>query len=118
MDRTLIKWRTSRRTGRESWGEMVDNVHEWISVYSLKDLHYQQMIDCASVPRDVLINYFRQGLSCIFFGNDVRPSPNPCSKTKNYGYNKGRACVVIKLNRIFGWIPEPYQTKEEVPLEI
>jgi hypothetical protein len=118
LDRSLIKWRTSRRTGPESTTQMIDNLHEWVSGFGLKDEYYQQMIDCTSVPRESLINYFRQGISCIFLTTDVKPGPNPCSKPKSYGYNKGRPCIAIKLNRIFGWIPEPYQSKEEVPLEI
>jgi len=118
MDRSLIKWRSSRKVGHESIGQMVDNLHEWVKGYGLKDEYYQQMIDCSSIPRHLLINYFRQGLSCIFLATDVQPGPNPCTKPKNYGYNKGRGCIAIKLNRIFGWIPEPYQTKDEVPLEI
>lgn len=97
---------------------MIDNLHEWVSGFGLKDQYHQQMIDCSSIPRNLLINYFRQGLSCIFLATDVKPGPNPCSKPKNYGYTKGRPCVAIKLNRVFGWVPEPYKTKDEVPIEI
>ncbi|CAF1082807.1 unnamed protein product [Adineta steineri] len=171
MDRTLLQWRTSRKTGHQSvaemvdnvhqWGstfglvdthhqqqidcsaikpellinyfrqglsciflttdvkpEMVDNVHQWGSTFGLVDTHHQQQIDCSAIKPELLINYFRQGLSCIFLTTDVKPGPNPCSKPKNYGYNKGRPCVALKINRVFGWIPEPYQTKDEVPLEI
>ncbi|CAF3476612.1 unnamed protein product [Rotaria socialis] len=118
MDRSIIKWRSSRKTGHESIGQMIDNIQEWGKMYILKDQFYQQMIDCTAIPRHLLIDYFRQGLSCIFLVTDVKPGPNPCTKPKSYGYNKGRPGVVIKLNRIFGWIPEPYQSKEEVPIEI
>ncbi|CAF3645986.1 unnamed protein product [Adineta steineri] len=118
MDRTLLQWRTSRKTGHQSVAEMVDNVHQWGSTFGLVDTHHQQQIDCSAIKPELLINYFRQGLSCIFLTTDVKPGPNPCSKPKNYGYNKGRPCVALKINRVFGWIPEPYQTKDEVPLEI
>lgn len=30
----------------------------------------------------------------------------PCSKENNYGYNTPHPCVVVKLNRIFGWLPK------------
>jgi sodium/potassium-transporting ATPase subunit beta len=118
MDRSLIQWRSSRRTGHQSINQMIDNLHEFVIGYGLKDQYYQQMIDCASVPRHQLIDYFRQGLSCIFLTTDVKPGPNPCTKPKSYGFNKGRPCVLIKINRVFGWIPEPYQSKDEVPIEI
>ena len=118
VDRSIIQWRTSRKTGRQSMTEMVDNLHEFVKGYGLKDEYYQQMIDCSSMPYSSLMTYFRQGISCIFLTTDVKPGPNPCTKPKNYGYNKGRGCIALKLNRIYGWMPEPYQTKEEVPIEI
>ncbi|CAF0887084.1 unnamed protein product [Rotaria sp. Silwood1] len=118
MDRSLLKWRSSRKTGHESTGQLIDNIQEWGKLHTVKDQFHQQMIDCAAVPRHLLIDYFRQGLSCIFLVTDVKPGPNPCTKPKSFGYHKGRPCILIKINRIFGWIPEPYQSKEEVPIEI
>ncbi|CAF4175269.1 unnamed protein product [Rotaria sp. Silwood2] len=118
MDRSLLKWRSSRKVGHESTGELIENILEWGKIHTVKDQFHQQMIDCAAIPRHLLINYFRQGLSCIFLVTDVKPGPNPCTKPKSFGYHKGRPCIAIKINRIFGWIPEPYQSKEEVPIEI
>lgn len=118
LDRTLIEWRSSRKLGNKSVGQMIDNLQEWNKMYGLKDLFYQQMIDCATIPKEQLITYFRQGLSCIFLVTDVKPGPNPCTKPKSFGYNKGKPCVLVKINQIYGWMPEPYQSKEEVPIEI
>ncbi|CAF0807334.1 unnamed protein product [Didymodactylos carnosus] len=118
MDKTLIAYRTSRKTGKNSVAEYSDNMHEFVKTYGLKDQYFQQMIDCTLLPPNILINYFRQGLSCIFLTTDLKPGPSPCHRSKNYGYNKGRPCVVLKLNRIYGWIPEPYQNIQEVPHEL
>ncbi|XP_059177863.1 sodium/potassium-transporting ATPase subunit beta-2-like [Physella acuta] len=37
-----------------------------------------------------------------------------CVKQQNYGYDDGQPCILLKLNRIFDWIPEEY-TPETVP---
>ena len=30
-----------------------------------------------------------------------------CTKEKNYGFDVGKPCILIKLNKIYGWKPEP-----------
>jgi len=32
----------------------------------------------------------------------------PCSIKTNFGYPDGQPCVLVKLNKIFGWTPQPY----------
>lgn len=34
----------------------------------------------------------------------------PCTAENNYGYDTGKPCILIKLNKIYGWMPEPYNT--------
>ena len=36
----------------------------------------------------------------------------PCVKRLEYGFEDGTPCILIKLNRIYGWVPEPL----DVPL--
>ncbi|XP_055908766.1 sodium/potassium-transporting ATPase subunit beta-1 [Eupeodes corollae] len=38
-----------------------------------------------------------------------------CSPEKEYGYNKGRPCVFLKLNKIFDWTPEFYSDPTSLP---
>lgn len=40
---------------------------------------------------------------------------NPCTKENNYNYHKSAPCVFLKLNKIFGWIPEFYNNSNELP---
>jgi len=36
-----------------------------------------------------------------------------CITQEDYGYRHGKPCILVKLNRIYNWIPEPY-TMEEI----
>ena len=35
-----------------------------------------------------------------------------CTKENDFGFRAGRPCILIKLNKIFGWEPIPYQEKD------
>merc|ERR1711915_184207 len=37
-----------------------------------------------------------------------------CTKPDNYGYYHGRPCVLLKMNKVFGWEPEPYYNLTEI----
>jgi hypothetical protein len=34
-----------------------------------------------------------------------------CTLERNYGYKEGKPCILLKLNRIYGWKPEPYNLR-------
>lgn len=38
-----------------------------------------------------------------------------CSKEQYFNYHKNSPCVFIKLNRIYGWIPNYYDNPNELP---
>ncbi|XP_055382094.1 sodium/potassium-transporting ATPase subunit beta-2 isoform X2 [Condylostylus longicornis] len=39
----------------------------------------------------------------------------PCTHENNYSYHKSSPCVFLKLNKIFGWIPEFYNNSKDLP---
>lgn len=41
-----------------------------------------------------------------------------CSPQNSYGYNNSAPCIFLKLNRIYGWIPEYYNDSEHLPEEM
>ena len=49
---------------------------------------------------------------CAF---DIKLLGNQCTKEESFGYERGRPCIVLKLNRIFGWVPEPYDDPNDLP---
>eukprot|EP00095_Tigriopus_kingsejongensis_P003906 maker-scaffold85_size395806-snap-gene-0.8 protein:Tk03906 transcript:maker-scaffold85_size395806-snap-gene-0.8-mRNA-1 annotation:"sodium potassium-transporting atpase subunit beta-2" len=38
-----------------------------------------------------------------------------CTKDENYGYKNGKPCVLLKLNRIYGWTPDLYTNSSDMP---
>lgn len=38
-----------------------------------------------------------------------------CNKEKNYGFDKGSPCIFLKLNKIYNWLPDMYNTTENLP---
>lgn len=39
----------------------------------------------------------------------------PCTKANSYNYHKSAPCIFLKLNKIFGWLPEYYNDTENLP---
>ncbi|GFR67315.1 sodium/potassium-transporting ATPase subunit beta-like [Elysia marginata] len=48
---------------------------------------------------------------CVF---EVEQLGGSCVKQQNYGFDDGQPCVLLKMNRIYDWMPEEY-TDETVP---
>lgn len=42
---------------------------------------------------------------------DASAIPAECTAAQNYSFPQGQPCVLIKLNRIYGWKPQPYEWK-------
>lgn len=50
--------------------------------------------------------------------NIVLTGETTCNKENEFGYPKGEPCILIKLNKIYGWKPEPYEPKDNFPDEM
>ena len=37
-----------------------------------------------------------------------------CYRNMDYGYPDGQPCFLIKVNKVHGWTPEPYETFQEL----
>jgi len=53
----------------------------------------------------------KPGMVCNVNLNDF----GPCSPKENYGYNTSSPCIFLKLNRIYNWVPETYNDKNNLP---
>lgn len=49
---------------------------------------------------------------------ELRVIPNECSESQNFSYHLGKPCILVKLNRIYGWKPEPYTSRpKDYPIQ-
>jgi sodium/potassium-transporting ATPase subunit beta len=39
----------------------------------------------------------------------------PCVQENNYNYHRSAPCIFLKLNKIFGWVPEYYNETTNLP---
>ncbi|KAG8226591.1 hypothetical protein J437_LFUL007283, partial [Ladona fulva] len=39
----------------------------------------------------------------------------PCTQEMGYGFNASTPCIFIKLNKIYGWVPDPLTDMEKLP---
>lgn len=47
---------------------------------------------------------------------DVDPrSWGDCNYDQHYNYHRNSPCIFVKLNRIYGWVPEYYNDTENLP---
>lgn len=38
-----------------------------------------------------------------------------CTRDKKYGYKDGTPCILLKLNKIYGWLPDPFKNSTALP---
>ena len=38
-----------------------------------------------------------------------------CTKDMKFGYEAGKPCIIVKLNKIFNWKPKVYNTTDDLP---
>ncbi|XP_058446793.1 sodium/potassium-transporting ATPase subunit beta-2-like [Malaya genurostris] len=42
----------------------------------------------------------------------------PCIAEEGYNYNKSAPCIFVKLNKIYGWLPETYDDVNDLPTDM
>ncbi|XP_060583120.1 sodium/potassium-transporting ATPase subunit beta-like isoform X1 [Ruditapes philippinarum] len=111
VETTLIRFNKARAS---TYTPYVDHIESFLQYY---ENEYQQtetgiMTDCSTF--DKLRPSEDWDKACRF---DIQLLGADCVKQQSFGYEDGQPCVLLKLNRIFDWMPEPY-TNDTVPGEI
>ena len=102
IDSTLIWFKNGNN--ENNWKYWSDSLVKFLEPYEKNSADTGAHIDqCANgkAPAD--------GKFCFF---DIKKIANNCTRDQNYGYQRGDPCVLIKLNRIFSWKPEPYSEED------
>lgn len=90
---------------------LVDSINSRLSDYVKQQAdNTTEMVDCDDeIERsDVLNGTFNK--VCKF---DLALLGDECTDHKHFGYSLGKPCVLLKLNKIYGWEPELYQEGDE-----
>uniref|UniRef100_A0A182MZB3 Sodium/potassium-transporting ATPase subunit beta n=1 Tax=Anopheles dirus TaxID=7168 RepID=A0A182MZB3_9DIPT len=104
----MITYVAANKTSVNEWVTLMD---DYLAPYADHTLlpgggKNQQICDFNTPPAG--------GKVCAF---DVK-NLGPCSVSGGYGYNKSAPCFFIKINRIYGWVPEYYDDIEDLPADM
>lgn len=105
MESTLIWFRAGTENGNwEPWVQRLgDFVKDYENETDYRGRHKQD--DCGALAADPpkKDNICKINKKELFKGN--------CTRNNKFGFPDGRPCILIKLNKIFGWEPIPYEEK-------
>lgn len=107
IDSTLIWFKHGSSQGWKYWTNSLD---KYLADYQKGQ--FGEHIDTCYIDKDY--DNEENKRVCHFPIEDIG---NNCTTSRNYGYDVGHPCVLIKLNRIYGWKPEPYDP-EDLPKEL
>jgi sodium/potassium-transporting ATPase subunit beta len=99
---TLIRFRHGKRATYKIYS---DHLQAFIDQYELERQTGENMIECGTERTNL-----DSSKVCRFDLNQFMDTP--CVKRLEYGFEDGTPCILLKLNRIYGWVPEPL----DVPL--
>jgi len=104
IESTLIRFKQSHEKTYQHW---VDDLKEFLADYKTnKEAGADQPVDCSTNPPPTEANKF-----CVF--DYSRIITDNCTEDNQFGYTHGTPCILIKLNRIFDWMPETYGPEDE-----
>merc|ERR1711988_968325 len=108
IESTLIWFRHGTDNG--NWEKWVERLEDYVKDYE-NETDAGAKDDCG----DLAVNPHGKKTFCkvkpdeLFQGN--------CHRNNSYGFKDGRPCILIKLNRIIGWEPKPYEP-ESLPSDL
>lgn len=98
IDSALISYRAGKDGNPDHW---IKDLNDYLDMKprnaSLNDAFKE---DC-SPTRD-------KDAYCPFDRSNIPPE---CSSAKNYSFFEGKPCILIKINRIYGWKPLTYESR-------
>lgn len=83
------------------------------SLRLFRDVYLRQKPDARveRCTRDEPANELPQGVACEFDWSDiVRSKSHPCSEENLFGFKQKQPCILVKINKVYGWEPQPVST--------
>lgn len=99
VESTLIWYKASDNGNVEAWTTQID---EFLEPYHQEE---DNRVDCS------FDNPPPEGKVCKVPMNEW----SSCTKTNRYNFKKKSPCIFLKLNKIFNWVPDLYNTTDNLP---
>ncbi|ESO02475.1 hypothetical protein HELRODRAFT_184992 [Helobdella robusta] len=92
-----------------SYKPFADHIQAFLLHYENAAQESEALIDCSNLGNDQNRNKFK---ACRFVIDTLGQN---CTWQRDYGYDEGKPCVLLKLTKIFGWEPPAFGFNETVP---
>ncbi|XP_005111041.1 sodium/potassium-transporting ATPase subunit beta-2 [Aplysia californica] len=80
----------------------LDHIEAYIQYYENELQQGENFMDCRTIGER---RTKQLDQVCVF---DLNVLGDSCVKQQNYGFDDGQPCVLLKLNKVFNWVPEEY----------
>jgi len=112
IESTLVWFRHGSYNG--NWGDWVDRLEAHVQDYKNETYGASfgedyKGIECGELAQN------KPGTGQFCEVNKEEIFQGHCNNKEDYGYGIGQPCILIKLNKIYGWVPEPYENVTEFP---
>lgn len=91
----------------ENWGHWVKELTNVTESYRFVDPNAGAQLTTCNYDKAAGENQF-----CEFKIDELG---SRCTKERRFGYEEGRPCIIVKLNKIYGWVPKFYTNVSELP---
>lgn len=95
IDSALISYKTGASGDYEHW---INDLNNYMENSKRRNATFKE--DCGP-DRDM-------DAYCPFDSSEIPPD---CSLAQNFSFTIGKPCILVKINRIYGWKPQPYEKK-------
>jgi len=104
IESTLIMFNEGAGENWGHWVKELTNVTETYNNVSAEDRKRMKTCDYSTE--------LKKDEFCEF---KVSELGTQCTKERNFGYEAGQPCIIVKLNNIFNWVPEVYHSVDDLP---
>ncbi|CAL4074539.1 unnamed protein product, partial [Meganyctiphanes norvegica] len=106
VESTLIWYNSGNEEDIRHW---VNSLNEFIEFTYERYGYEGETSDIKDCSED---NPAYHGQVCKF---DSRLLGDKCTQAEDWGYIRNSPCVILKMNKMIGWVPDVYTTIEELP---
>lgn len=90
-----------------SYKPYADHIQAYLLHYENEMQESEALVDCSNLGSNTNRDKTK---ACRFVIDTMGQN---CTWQRDYGYDEGKPCIMLKISKIFGWEPTPYETSEK-----